>query len=229
MSDQERLRRPALDRTGPIRSWTTVAGFGASLGDTPLEQGVRNANRVVEEYLRAGEASARTFQRTSTNNRPDDIAQRMVRAASDFATFWLELLTRTAAVTDPTMREATSAASSPETTPSEATGVTSIRVCVEVDAARPVTIALDVNAQAGERRLCVDRLHARTGKANPLTGVEIDTRSGEPMRVRLRPRATQPAGTYDGVVLDESTSLPVGTLSVTLHSARRPTRPTRRS
>lgn len=208
-----------------------MAGAGTGTDETPLDHGVRNANRVVEEYLRAGEASARAFQRAGGSGRPDDIAQRMVRAASDFTTFWLELMTRSTAFTDPVFRDRqpATAASPTESDAPRATERAPLRVCVEVDADRPVAVTVDVKAEYGEHTLYVDRLHARTGSARPLTGVQIEARRGEPLRVRVTAPATQPAGTYRGVVLDEATSLPVGTLSVTLHPARRTTRRTRRS
>lgn len=59
-----RLKRPTVERTGPIRnSWgTTPPGAAASTGVPPplgmLENSVRTAYAVIDDYLRRGQAAA---------------------------------------------------------------------------------------------------------------------------------------------------------------------------
>ena len=95
---KQRARRPALERTqanpqlADGRRVRRARPTGGQVG-----QDVQNANRVIEEYLRAGEASARLFQGafgTRSGRRPISRTspQRMgARAASDSMSFWLEL------------------------------------------------------------------------------------------------------------------------------------------
>jgi len=221
VAKQDRVRRPTLERTKPIRNWSTVMSPGPA--GAPARPEVQNANRVVEEYLRAGEASARLFQNavggTPGNGNPD-IAQSMVRAASDMMSFWVELMTRS--VGGMATAERTTSAAPQAATGSEAGR--DRRLSVAVDSRRPVTVSLDLRPDARGATLRLERLHRRgPGKAAPLAGAEIETSPrDELVTVRLHVASDQPPGVYFGVIVDEESSRPVGNISVELHGARTP-------
>ncbi len=228
MSEQDRIRRPPLSRTKPIRNWNNVVSVGAQQPDGLLGDDVQNANRVVEEYLRAGEASARLFQRAtglgSSLGDSQDVAQRMTRAAADLMTFWTELFARSTGGASPAAGKngppEGAVPSSPSREPRQTMAEAPV-VAVEVHSVRPVTVTVDLRPEAKGILLCVDRLHARGPRALTIRGVEIersdDTRIVT-FRVRL-PREQEPA-VYTGVILDERTSLPAGTITVHVHAAR---------
>jgi hypothetical protein len=191
---------------------------GASAGPE-----VQNANRVVEEYLRAGEANARLFQNAlggGAKNGTPDIAQAMVRAASDMMTFWVELMTRSAgAMSVP--QPATQTSSRGGTSRSESGE--RLRISVAIDSRRPAKVSVDLRPDARRGALRLERLHRRgSGKLSILAGASIDVASGDdPVVVRLQVPDDQPHGLYYGVIVDEESSLPVGTLTVELEAPRR--------
>ena len=218
MGTQQRARRPDLGRTAPIRNWASVVTPGNGAGDRPIGHDVQNANRVVEDYLRAGEASARLFQRGGGGSPAadsGDIAQRMARAASDLMNFWMELFARTAGGQGPTDDATAGTAPPPQYATAEPAPAGPARMAVDVDSERPVTVTVALTDTRAGRRLCVDRLHAREGTTAPLTGITIDRAASDGgLVVRVHVPRAQPEAVYNGVIVDEDTSLPVGTLSV---------------
>jgi hypothetical protein len=225
VSERERVRRPALDRTTPIRNWATTISTGVPFDGT-IGPNVQNANRVVEEYLRAGEASARLFREalgaTSANGGSQDIAQRMLRSATDLMSFWIQFMAQWSGGMPP-MPPSAGAAATPSPQPAPAVrepAVDRTRVAIEVDSTQPVTVTLDLQPPARGSRLCVDRLHPRRADAPALRGAEIDTSKPDLIVIRLRIEPTQPNDVYNGVILDEASGVPAGTLSVDVSRAR---------
>jgi hypothetical protein len=174
---------------------------------------VQGANRVVEEYLRAGEAAGRTFMGAGVQpGSPQDLGQAMVRAASDMMTFWVELMARSAGTSGfaaPEPRQ------SPAASPTEAARAAALKVRVDVESARPADVLIDLRTYREGAALRVERLHARDGSSPPLGGgaVRLAVDDGV-LIVRLRIPPAQRPGHYRGVVVDEATSAPVGTLAV---------------
>jgi hypothetical protein len=219
VDDRQRVRRPALERTAPIRNWASVIPGGAAPSGGEVAQGVQNANRVLEEYLRAGESAARLFQRPSRNTGggdSQDLVQGMVRAASDLTTFWLELFARSSGAPS----QSAAAVNPPSATVEPRAASDPVRVTVEVSSGRPVSVTVDLRPEARGATLCAGRLHPRESSAPPLPGVELGTSdSNRGIVVRLRVGPKPPPGTYDGVIVDEQSSLPVGTISVEVQPA----------
>ena len=217
MSVKRRVR-PGLERTKPIRSWTTAVSVGSEPRGDRVGDNVRTANHVLEEYLSAGRATAQRFGGSGrpSGNGPD-ISQGMMRAVSDSVTMWLEFMARTMG-----------AATSPSTPPPSPLAETApappqkpgLRLAVEVDSIRPTTVSVDVRPDVRGSDLYVDRLHARARTGRPLTGIEIDAVDGEIPRIRLRVDPKIPAGVYDGVIVNKVSSLPAGTISVVIQQNR---------
>jgi len=123
MSD-ERIRRPPLDRTTPIRNWSTLLGSarppepagapvvepgpeaGFDTGAAPpashaaVSRSVELGYRVIDDYLERGQRAAErlrqgTYGAEAMTDDVRDLAARMVRYVSDFSATWLEFLERT--------------------------------------------------------------------------------------------------------------------------------------
>lgn len=135
MSADERMKRPNLDRTAPIRRWPTLFGLPtedgaatgrggperqpgpdadgrARLGDT-VQRAVELGYRVFDDQIRKGqEAAARIGRRdygpTAMQTDLQDLAMRWVQYASDLTGVWLEMMQVAvgAAVEQPRPRDA---------------------------------------------------------------------------------------------------------------------------
>lgn len=108
MSDEEHLRRPKLERSEPIRSFSTLVGAGRagtsprsdtanpSLGDA-FSRAVDVGYRVIDEYIRQGQQAAERIRKGDYNAEAatadfQDLAVRMTRSASDLMETWLQLV-----------------------------------------------------------------------------------------------------------------------------------------
>jgi hypothetical protein len=109
MPPPTRKTRPDLDRHGPVRGFDGVFGrrpdaarpdavhangAGPASANT-VAQGVEAGYRVIEDYIRQGQAFARSAvaprsSATSPASDPQRLTERMVQYASDLAAVWLE-------------------------------------------------------------------------------------------------------------------------------------------
>ena len=111
----ERVKRPELPRTDPIRSWSTLFGPAAS-GEGPLrsaggsvQRGVELGYRVIDEYIKQGAAMASTFSnpRAATGGAAGapgaipgmppmadlpQMTERMLRYATDMSSLWFDAM-----------------------------------------------------------------------------------------------------------------------------------------
>ena len=108
MSSATRKRRPDLDRHEPVRRFDGVFGRrpdavrpdpvhtnGAGpVGANTVAQGVDAGYRVIEDYIRQGQAFARSAvsprSSAASASDPQRLTERMVQYASDLAAVWLE-------------------------------------------------------------------------------------------------------------------------------------------
>ena len=88
-------------------------------------------------------------------------------------------------------------------------------VTLDVDSKRPLQIAVDIKPGVDGAGLIAHALRAIDPAAPRIDGIEIDRLEGEDgLLVRLRVSDDQPPGVYSGIVVDERTNLPRGTLYV---------------
>jgi hypothetical protein len=258
VAEDERVRRPALERTEPIRSFWTLFGAAAAAApggpagreapgeprDGPVKRGVELGYRVIEEYLRQGRSFAQTlggtgagraafgpaaFGSPGTGGDFQALSERMLRSYADFASLWLELMS--AMATDASARAA--ASGQPET-PTDRPGAASetpvpgfpqappesagpepggARVSIEIDCERPAEVSVDLQPQPAGRALRILDLRAADADLSRLRDVGIQgATADEPVRIRIRVPRGQPPGTYTGVILDDESSVPRGTL-----------------
>jgi len=247
VNSHERIKRPKLDRTQPIRSWSTLftapagpeattAGGGAAHGPAApswndvVSRSVDLGYRVIDEYMRQGQKAAQRF--TDRSYTPDsmtsdaqEIGTRMAQYASDFTAVWLEFLQLGAGnfgrwPTPPFEGAApagSASRSAPPPPPSAATepAGTDTRVRVAVTSPYPTEVSLDVRPQAVGRRLIVQSLRAVTEDTPRLSDVTIETTDADtPLTLRIRVPAGQPAGVYNGLIVEEESGKPMGTVSL---------------
>ena len=242
MSAKERTRRPKLDRTQPIRRWSTLfeappaapgsdAPRGASVNDV-VSRSVDLGYRVIDEYIRQGQRAAqrindRSFGPDTLTNDFQEVGTRLAQYASDFAALWIELMQLATVggaarwpVPPPDSRPPATPRDTPP--PPAAAAVKSpvnagdhARVKIAVASAQLTEVDLDVRPEAVGRRLLIQALRPIEPGKPKLTDVTIDRPDGsEPPTLRIRVPPSQPAGVYNGLIIDEETSRPVGSLSL---------------
>ena len=196
-----------------------------------ISRGVELGYRVIEEYVRQGSSLARTMSAGALD--PDtaqgdvrELGDRMFRYASEAMSIWLELLGMTAGRSAPPPApdarppglETRQQASTPRAgevhsvaPPSPAAGL-----AVALDSVRPVEVVVRLHDPSASHPLRVHDLRAEPGEPR-LSDVRIDAdQTGRPQRVCIRVADSLPAGTYNGLIVDEATGRPAGTLSVTV-------------
>ncbi len=252
MSTNERIKRPSLDRTAPIRNWSTLlnaapsgdaapAGAADAHGTAPsglgdaISRSVALGYQVVEEYVRQGERAARrmsegSYRTEAATADAQDLVQRMGRYASELVGTWLELVQRTGATTAaapaaPRQGEAAAPRHGESAAPRTApTPARAARLAVALHSSRPAEVMVELAPEAGGARLVVHALRACEA-SKPRLDVEVETRAaldGAPV-LSVRIPDEHPPGTYEGLIVDEVTNRPVGAVRVILAGAE--TRP----
>lgn len=166
----------------------------------------------------------------------------MIRTATDLATLWLDLLGSApggrslwsagaaypfgagappGAVPVSPFSIGQAAPGRPEPVPSapiprEATRARAgTIVSLDITSARRTEVMLDLRSRSADHALRAHDLRAADSDAPRLTGVTIEGMPGEDcVLVRLRVPDDHPPGLYTGLILDDRTSLPCGTLAV---------------
>jgi hypothetical protein len=199
--------------------------------------------RVIDEYIRQGQKAAQRLNDRSYGTQAmagdlQDLAMRMTQYASDFAAVWVEFIQRAAGqngaapapaggYTGPADMAATSP--TPATAPAAAApGVSAVvsppsdptRVRIEILATQPTEVSLDLRPGAAQASLLVHALRAPEADKPRLTEVSVERGvDGEPPRLRIRVPPNQPPGIYSGLIIDASTSLPAGSVTVRIADA----------
>ena len=204
----------------------TPGGDGAVSGI--LGRSVDLGYRVVEDYIRQGQKAAERM--SSGTYGPDALAgdvrelgMRMARYASEFMAVWFDFMERAAAggsmpwgPAPPVAPDGASTAPAP--VPPRGTapdGAERTRVRVEVASPWPTEVALDLQPDAARRPLVVHALRAIEPDKPRIDAVSFHGGSAEaPATVRIRVPAEQPPGVYSGLIVDQETAAPAGTLSV---------------
>ena len=235
MTTAKRKKRPALDRTKPVRSWSTALGApAAEPGDgatrpkleDAISRSVELGYRVVDDYIQQGQRAAQRMSEgkltaETVASEAQELSARIARYASDFFGAWVELLDLAAAgsaarqdVATPTGRTppspATPSAPPPDRRPASGHGLR-----VEVDAARPVEVALDLRPERVTGALRAHELRSADPRKPRLSDVAIRETDGTPV-LRIGVPDDHPAGAYEGLLLDAATNRPVGSVRIVL-------------
>lgn len=228
MSDDDRIKRPRPERTGPIRGWSGIFGRPAGAGHAPgfddvVTRSVELGYRVIDEYVRQGQRAAAGLRggRTDPAAMTSDLQGlmgRMAQYTSDFLGVWSEFVE--VAMRGATM-PGTANGTAPQSPPAAASAASDDPgVRVELHATRPTEVAVDLRPHTPGARLGVQGMRAMEPGEPRLEGVTLEPSGpGAPLVLRIVVPPDQPAGTYNGIVVEEETSRPLGTVSVRLPPA----------
>ncbi|QSQ22358.1 hypothetical protein JY651_45780 [Pyxidicoccus parkwayensis] len=221
-----------------------ATGMGAAPPPTdPVSRGVEMGYRVIEEYMRQGQNVARMMGAPYAGGGmgPEDgMPQRMatlMRSFADFAGLWMEMMgtmgpagfaPRAPDMSPPQgtagpFSVGAAAPEPPHATPAPAPVVTPPEVLatpgvtLELDARRRAEVSIDLRPRSAGMPLRLHDLRAPEPDVPRITGARLET-APEDDRVTLRLRIPDdhPAGIYSGLILDERTGMPRGTVTVRL-------------
>lgn len=243
MTARQRLHREDPQRTEPLRQWSTLYRHPDSWGErdaagaadaAPREErgdawndvvaeGVAVGYRVVEEQIRQGQRVAEqlgdaSYGPAAMTGDVREATERMVRYSADLVALWLDFVNATFGNGD--LLRALSAgwppggaAPAPGATPAAAPH----GVPVEVASRRPLRVDLDLGPAASGRPLAAHPLRALEADKPPLAEVAFERdHDGGPLVLRIRVPDAQPHGLYAGVVVDQRTGEPLGTVTARL-------------
>lgn len=229
----ERIRRPEIERSEPRRGLVDLVRetSGATTAGDPgdvVSRSIGVGYRIVEEYLQQSRNAAATMSPgaggADAANSVAALTSRMARATADLFDIWFQVLSATSAVRPPA-EPAPAAEGSGNGASGRPTQREPVRTGIEVDvvSSRPARVAVDLRPGAGRGPLVAHALRSNDESLPRITEVSVEGASdAAPVVVRLRVPADQPAGVYSGMLIDEASSLPVGTVSVIVSDDPRP-------
>ena len=223
----------ALLGAAAARSGDAGTPGGATLGGV-VSRSVEVGYRVVDEYLRHGQRVAeRLGDRSLTPGTMvqdfQELTARMARYASDLMDVWFQLIELAAAgrgaphrpsgdrgaPADPAPPRAPEPPAAGSTGRDSHDGEGGTRVSVQIASLQPAEVTLDLRPGSTGLPLIVHALRAAEPDKPRLTEIALEPASEDGVRrLRIRIPPEQPPGVYNGLVIDERTSRPAGTLSV---------------
>jgi hypothetical protein len=223
----------------PARPASAPPASPAPAPTDPVSRGVEAGYRVIDDYVRQGQSAARLVWGPVLGGAngavpgSEDLQQRMgmmVRSATDLMTMWLELFGSAPWTRMPgfPFAPATPAPGAvpiapfsmgpppppPAPVPASAPVSPAPIISIDVASARRTEVIVDLPQRQLPDKLRVLDLRAPDGEAPRLGGVTIERPGEDRLVVRLRVPDDHPPGLYSGLILDEATSLPRGTLAV---------------
>lgn len=240
------MKRPPLERTGPIRSWSAVFRppetrasadevHGAASFDDVVTRSVDLAYQVIDDYVRRGQEAARRTgggeQIATLATDVPDLAARVVRYASDLAATWaefLEVMIRAGARDVATEgRHAPADPAAPEpgrdvrvVAAAPGASVPPLRFRLHLDAASAADVALDLITMPTTFPVTVHALRTPSGDPPRLEGASMTTDGDGVATLHLHVPAGQPPGTYEGLLVDDHGNRPLGRLTVSIRDRR---------
>jgi hypothetical protein len=242
MTSRERIKKPEPERTEPIRNWSML--FGSSGVAAPpsgefVSQGVAMGYQVIDQYMRQGQKAARSLWAPNLGGNGAENGQQrpmeeMFRQASQLATLWLDFVGKVlpGSQGQPVPPAPVSAGpfwmgedAAPKNAPPVPAPATEPRdaaptaFSIEIESSRRAEVLVDVRQGSHGLPLRVHDLRAPDPEMPRLTGIVLESLPAENrIAVRIQVPDDLPAGVYSGMVLDERTNLPRGTLSVRIAS-----------
>jgi hypothetical protein len=196
-------------------------------------EAVNSAYRVVDEYLRQGQRLAEQvwLPTGTTATAPVTnfarIVERFMRSAGDMGTAWLEMMGQWVGEQGESTRGPLGvarpfsagkvAAESSVVTSGAQTSSPSQALTVAVDASRTFEVCVELHGSAGAESIQIRELVSTDGSSPPLSDMQIEPNSqGRGVTLRISVPDGQPAGVYNGLLIDRSTHRACGTVSLLL-------------
>lgn len=236
--DDKRIRRPEVERTEPLRSWSgMVDSSSGPTGDPsrPFEQDVTMGYRVIDEFMRRGAAAARDVSKQFLA--PADprvntaMVERLFQSASDLGGVWLEMMQSLwLTQSEPAQRQDANAfdvqptaasraversAPEPADPPSPPTPPTRLIVAFRVQSGRPVELSAAFDPKAGSGPFVVHPLRALDPELKCIAEVTFVFESERSHALAtLEIDAEHAPAIYTGMIVHAQTHLPAGSITV---------------
>ena len=195
-----------------------------------VAHGVKLGYQVIEEHLQQGQRIARqintrSYNMKSASQEMNGLVERLVRDSTNILSLWLNLvgsLTGNADFLRQSSQSEQSAQSTPKQEPfhqkpssNEEVLPQGMKVSVEISSLGPTQVILNLSPGAEHSFLATPGLHAMSLEKPPLTDITfLPGLNGDSARLRIRVPEEHPPDLYTGVLIDRTTGLPQGTLSV---------------
>jgi hypothetical protein len=235
----EQGRAASTNGSGPGDLGPSAAPFPAGAAPGPLADAVERGYRVIDDYMRQGQAFAQAFDPTpwmssAQPGAPPDVqqlAQRVLQYGWDFVGMWFELWTRTAGGWPATPgttpfapfapgAESESRPATPTSGGQAAEAATPApktqRIAVSIISERPTSTMLEL-FPGPSGPLKIHALRAESLDVPPIRDVHVESPEADgviTVKVVVSPDATP--GVYNAMIIDTETNLPRGTLSLTV-------------
>jgi hypothetical protein len=235
MGQDDRFKRPELPRTAPIRQFRDAPPESGALPSDAIGRGVGMGYRVISEYVRRGQEAARNLSMGAglpSAPDPQQLAGRMVQYGSDLMAAWMEFVELSVKNINPAAPpppaeprpfsdlEVPPASAAPPAAHTEPGSGESERpvesagpVGIRLEANRRAIVRLDLRGSIEGRKWVVHELRSSQAQQPRISGVVFE-RTAQGALLSVKVPDDQPAGIYNGMIVDEETSLPAGTVSV---------------
>jgi hypothetical protein len=195
-------------------------------------QTINDAYRLIDEYVRQGQRMAENLWLPLTGLETDEKSQfkapeRFMRAMSDMTLSWVELMQQWTTNMQSNPSQAPTGESSPftagkatrergETPPAARDGAPASRALrVAVESRGRVEVSVHVADATALTSLVASELRPFGAEAPAITGVSLDLASSADAPVlRIRVPDDQPAGAYNGLLVERGSERPRGTVSL---------------
>jgi hypothetical protein len=228
------LQGPAAGLNGGVHS-SELRSSQNSSKDAPSSPGVGLAYEVIDKYLAEGRSAAEQFNRksyslTPTTDRTQAMVEQVFRFQSDLLPLWIDLLANLVR-TEPVSNRGGSQARGPapesatltQTQPSAqvASPLTTaagssreIQLTVELVSTKMVTLSIRLDPLIEADVFRCAGLFSLDSATPPITEIELHGYSNRQLRIRLTVRENCSPGIYAGLILDQRSGEPCGTLAL---------------
>ena len=230
MQDQTRKKRPAPERSEPVRSWF---GDGASQADPAANdareagyQTVNTAYQLVDEYMRQGQKFAENLwlplgSAGDAAREAFNAPERFMRAMGDMTMAWVEVMQQfTAGASGPERGQAEAGpftagnATPKQKTRERAQSSSPAALTVSVVTTGRVEVSLQLQDHTDLADLVASELRPFAGDAPPIPEPQLVSRGEGALELQVVVPDGQPVGAYNGLLVARQTQRPRGTINV---------------
>lgn len=242
MTQNKRLHRPEPERTKPIRNRTAYLRKSVSWGemgpdddfdaeelsgitnqcDDILTHGVNLGYKIIDEHILQGKQIAENLKNRSRfrENKSSEIGElnalvnRLLGLTKDMGALCMDSV-ELALKTPRILTHGLHSQVSDEPKTAKHSHSTGTQFSLEISSVKKTQVSLNLSARLPASRLYIHVLHASDPALAPLKGASFKHQEAHaPLILAIEVPSNQAAATYTGVVVDQQTNEPVGTLVV---------------